>query len=158
MREEENGKNPRSARHSRIYDSTKIPFTGKTVINESAILQVIDKIRLVAQSDDKSMPRNFRRDQEIQQPIRTVETIDLSQTPPSTEDSEAKAIQLIQQAYQVSKEIRGGADKYADEVLSNLEATTTRILRAVKNGRFRLSKQATEEKTEPAQNILAGHN
>ncbi len=141
---------------SMICDSTKIPFTGKTVINESAILQIIDKIRLVAQSDDKILPK--RRDHEPQQAVRTVESIDLSQTPPSNEDSEAKAIQLIQQAYQVSKEIRGGADKYADEVLSNLEATTTRILRAVKNGRLRLSKQAVDDKLEPAQNILAGHN
>ncbi|MFA5104965.1 MAG: hypothetical protein WC527_07320 [Candidatus Margulisiibacteriota bacterium] len=143
---------------SMICDSTKIPFTGKTIINESAILQIIDKIRLVGQSDDKSLPRNFRREQESQQVIRTPEKIDLSQTPPSNEDSEAKAIQLIQQAYQVAKEIRGGADNYADEVLSNLEATTTRILRAVKNGRLRLSKQTVEEVSEPAQNVLAGHN
>lgn len=142
---------------SMICDSTKIPFTGKTIINESGILQVIDKIRLVAQSDDKGMSRNFRRDQESPQVLRPQETMDLSATPPSNGDSEAKAIQLIQQAYQVSKEIRGGADKYADEVLSNLEATSARILRAVKNGRLRLSKQGVEEKNEPAQNMLAGN-
>lgn len=143
---------------SMICDSAKIPFSGKTIINESAILQVIDKIRLVAQSDDKRIPVNAGRNQVIPPAVRQPDNIELSQDPPSNQDSEAKAIQLIQQAYQVSKEIRTGADKYADEVLSNLEATSTRILRAIKNGRLRLSKQTVEDKNEPAQNILAGNN
>lgn len=143
---------------SMICDSPKIPFAGKTIINESSILQIIDKIRMVAQSDDKRMPVGPGHGHSAQTIIRQPDNIELSPEPPSNQDSEAKAIQLIQQAYQVSKEIRTGADKYADEVLSNLEATSTRILRAVKNGRLRLSKQAVEEKSEPAQNILAGNN
>lgn len=130
---------------SMICDSTKIPFTGKTLINETDILAVIDKIRLVAQSDDKGMPKNFRKEPESPQVLKPVESIDLSKTSPSTEDAEARAIQLIQQAYQVSKDIRIGADKYADEVLANVEATATKILRVVKNGRDRLSKTSSEE-------------
>ncbi len=143
---------------SMICDSPKIPFTGKTLIRESSILQIIDKIRLVAQSEDKVLSGSMRRHPEASQSVKAPETIDLKQVPPSSEESEAKAIQLIQQAYQVSKEIRTGADRYADEVLANLEATTNRILRAVKNGRLRLSKQPAEEKSDAAQNILAGTN
>ena len=55
---------------------------------------------------------------------------------------EAKAVEVLQQAYQMAKEIRDGADKYADEVLANLEATSTRILRTLKAGRDRLTKTA----------------
>lgn len=139
---------------SMICDSPKIPFTGKTLIKESSILQIIDKIRMVSQSDDKILPGNVRRSSDAGQAVKVPDAITLSQTPPSSEDSESRAIQLIQQAYQVSKEIRGGADKYADEVLSNLEATTARILRAIKNGRLRLSKQAADEPSEPVQNTL----
>ena len=40
----------------------------------------------------------------------------------------------------MAKGIREVADKYADEVLANLEATSTRILRTVKAGRERLEK------------------
>lgn len=139
---------------SMICDSPKIPFTGKTLIKESSILQIIDKIRMVSQSDDKILPGNVRRPSDAGQAVKVPDAITLSPTPPSSEDSESRAIQLIQQAYQVSKEIRGGADKYADEVLSNLEATSARILRAIKNGRLRLSKQAADEPGEPVQNIL----
>jgi hypothetical protein len=42
-----------------------------------------------------------------------------------------------------------GADKYADEVLSNLEATSSRILRSVKAGRTRLGKFVTGTPREP---------
>jgi len=67
-------------------------------------------------------------------------------------DVEGKAIDVLQQAYQVAKEVRHGADKYADEVLSNLESTSARILRSVRAGRERLSRvlgegQAEEPKT-----------
>ena len=48
----------------------------------------------------------------------------------------------------MSKQIREGADKYADEVLSNLEATSVRILRTVKAGRERL--QGTVQNKEGA--------
>lgn len=60
-----------------------------------------------------------------------------------TAESEDKATEIIENAYKIAKEVRMGADKYADEVLSNLEATSSRILRAVKAGRTRLGKFVT---------------
>jgi hypothetical protein len=57
--------------------------------------------------------------------------------------SDTKSVEVLQQAYQMAKEIREGADKYADEVLANLEATSTRILRTVRSGREKLNKPAS---------------
>lgn len=123
---------------SMICDSIKIPLTGKTLVNEADLLAVIDKIRLVLQSGEKILPKEGHAAQEFSH--KSIEIPDVSKGSASSQDPEAKAVQIIQQAYEIAKEIRTGADKYADEILSGLEATTGRIIRTIKNGRSRLIK------------------
>lgn len=121
---------------SMLCDSFKIPLIGKTIINEAEVLAVIDKIRLVLNSGEGFAKQTIseRKEsaapklQEAKPPEKTL----------SSDDPESKAQEIIQKAYQVAEEIRKGADKYADEVLANIEATSERILRTVKNGRQRL--------------------
>ena len=114
-----------------VLDSAKIPFTKKIVVDETKLLSIIDKIRLVMQGGADFVKKSISNGEEGTERIPIKE----GQMP-----TEAKAVEVIEQAYQMSKEIREGADKYADEVLANLEATSTRILRTVKAGRDRLSK------------------
>lgn len=126
---------------SMVLDAIKIPLTKKVLVNEENILAIIDKMRLVVQGGG-----GFAKDaivskkEAVAMPPGAKEIIE-----GKTED-EAKAVEVLQQAYQMAKEIREGADKYADEVLANLEATSTRILRTLKAGRERLasSTQAME--------------
>lgn len=129
-----------------ICDSVKIPFTGKTLINESDVLSIIDKMRLVMQSGEGFAKTKLASSKagEMMAHTRTLETVESTRSD-ATENPEAKAAEIIQQAYQLSREIRQGADRYADEVLATLEATTGRIIRTVKNGRLRLSKSGTRE-------------
>ena len=124
---------------SLILDSLKIPMTGKTLINEADVLAVIDKIRLVMQGDPGIMMRSPQEKQESQankSKILQPQTSDNI----SGQDAQAKAMEIIQQAYQVASEIKAGANKYADDVLSNLESNANRIIRTIKNGRLRLNK------------------
>jgi hypothetical protein len=152
-----------------VLDGTKIPLTKKVMINEEKVLGIIDKMRLVAQGGGgfakdaivgASLPggassvagRQGKKDE-----IRIVVEDERGAKDEGrrTKDEilegrsvdEAKAVEILQQAYQMAKEIREGADKYADEVLANLEATSTRILRTVKAGRDRLTKAPSTEKT-----------
>jgi hypothetical protein len=138
------------ALESMILDGTKIPFAKRVVINEEKVLAVIDKMRLViqggggfakdaiaAQGADEDDKKEARRDAGRRMP--RVENREMIEG--RTED-EAKAVEVLQQAYEMAREVREGADKYADEILANLEATSTRILRTVKAGRERLSKEA----------------
>ena len=116
-----------------ILDSSKVPFTKKILIDEEKMLSIIDKIRLVIQGgSDFAKKAIAREDMKAEAP----------QAPEMTDrqKNEAEAVEVIEQAYQMSKEIRDGADRYADEVLANLEATSTRILRTIKAGRDRLTK------------------
>jgi len=127
---------------SMILDSFKIPMTGKVFINEADILSLIDKMRLVCQKGDGYAKGFIETDKRnISQRSDRIEVPHVSEIKSITKDNlDEKAIEVIQQAYQMAKEIRIGADKYADEVLANLEVTSSRILRTIKNGRSRLSK------------------
>jgi len=131
---------------SMILEGFKIPLSGKTVINEEKVLQVVDKIRLVVQGggdlvkkaiEKKSAPPK-QESIEFMQSRKEVDKVKEEISPLTS--SEEKATEIIENAYKIAKEVRMGADKYADEVLSNLEATSSRILRAVKAGRTRLGK------------------
>ena len=137
---------------SMILEGFRIPLTKKTVINEEKVLQVLDKIRLVVQGGGEMARIAIGKKpgvsaQPKQEPIefinatKDVERVKQDLSPMSEEDY--KATEIIESAYKIAKEVRMGADKYADEVLSNLEATSSRILRAVKAGRSRLGKFVT---------------
>lgn len=116
-----------------VLDSSKIPFTKKVMVNEEELLKVIDKIRLVVQGgSDVARKAIGSKGQEMMEKVSSPESLTAKPI------SDNKAAEVIEQAYQLAKEIRDGADKYADEVLANLEATSTRILRTIKAGRDRL--------------------
>lgn len=127
---------------SMVLDGFKIPLTGKILLNEGKILNLIDKIRLVAEGgqdfvkNQMGMGKKEEREFAFQK-----EAARMEDAPEAlSEDMQAKVNEVMQQAYQIAKEVRMGADKYADEVLANLEATSMRILRTVKAGRDRLVK------------------
>lgn len=145
-----------------ILDGFKIPFGSKTIVNEEKLLSIVDKIRLVAQGGEDFAKKAIDRDKhgvsktEIldevmpkrgQVPAKTRERIEAGS------DMEGKAIEVLQQAYQIAKEVRQGADKYADEVLANLEATSARILRSIRAGRERLTRVIGEGKADEPKSI-----
>ncbi len=125
---------------SKICDSLKIPLVGKIIIDEAEVLNLLDKMRLVLQNDKGYIGGSMSnmRTSPVMEKQEIVKEVPLDM-------HEASANEIIQKSYQISNEIKAGADRYADEVLSNLEATADRILRTVKNGRFRLSKNIGSE-------------
>ncbi|MBU0629346.1 MAG: hypothetical protein KKC80_00320 [Candidatus Margulisbacteria bacterium] len=128
-----------------ILDSTKVPFSKKVIVDEVKVLSIIDKIRLVQQGGSDFAKKAIVRNDAGESPVHHQPG---GQEPEHKGIFEGKTQEIIEQAYQLAKEIRGGADKYADEVLANLEATSVRVLRTIKAGREQLSKttQVKEEK------------
>lgn len=125
---------------SMILDSSKIPFTKKIVADEESLLGIIDKMRLVIQGGGGFAKDAIVLKQGAGNGIRGAEETSKEGLEGKTQE-EAKAVEVLQEAYRMTKEIREGADKYADEILANLEATTTRIMRTIKAGRERLEKK-----------------
>ena len=147
---------------SMVLEGFKVPLSHKTVVDEEKVLAVIDKMRLVVQGGGDFVKKVI--DKRSGSTTTTVHppkqsTIDFAEARkevekvkenlPVSSDPEEKAVEIIENAYKVSKEVRMGADKYADEVLSNLELTSSRILRAVKAGRHRLGKYTSAPSLSP---------
>lgn len=139
------------ALESAVLDGFKIPLTKKTMVDEEKILNLVDKIRLVVEKGSVVARKSVEGVS-----VKTDSVMPKISLSNSDKNSrEEKTTEVIQQAYQMAKEIRGGADHYADEVLSHLEATTSRILRTVKAGRDRLKGAAPSENTkEIVQEVL----
>lgn len=137
------------ALESLILDGFKFPLSRKVMVDEERVLALIDKIRLVAQSGS-----GFAKKAVAGEVIRsTAVARDLpkevaAKLPEGASGDDARSVEIVQQAYQIAKEVRFGADKYADEVLANLEGTAARVLRAVKAGRERLSKSVGVDEIE----------
>lgn len=127
------------ALESMILDSPRVPFTKKLVVDEEKVLKLIDKLRIVMQGGGGVARTAIGGKGESSARHELEPKAEPTETDRRTQ-SESKAVEVIEQAYQMAKEIREGADKYADEVLANLESTSTRVLRTVKAGRERLSK------------------
>ena len=94
-----------------VMEGFKIPLTKKTMLNEDQLLVLIDKMRLVIQEGPGKVPER------AEEPVADEDP----------KDEAAKAADIVKEAYEIAKEVRSGADRYADEVLSNLELSSTRI-------------------------------
>jgi hypothetical protein len=142
---------------SMILEGFKVPMTKKTIIDEDEVLQVLDKIRLVAQGGGGFVKTAISQRPVVtaqhqapvkQEPLEFEEArkeIERVKSSLTSTNEEEKATEIIENAYKIAKEVRMGADKYADEVLSTLEASSSRILRAVKAGRARLGRGVPHE-------------
>lgn len=156
---------------STILDGFKIPMTKKTIINEEQVLILIDKIRLVAQGGADFVKKAIDKDRIRQGSMQEESNMNNQQTSSHSQVSnniqasievtseiggsheKTKGAEIISQAYQIAKEVREGADKYADEVLSNLELTSTRVLRTIKAGRERLQKNVQGSQVSETINV-----
>lgn len=122
-----------------ILNGFKVPLTKKIMVNEEQVLALLDKIRLVAQGGSNFAKKAIDKEHGATEGAEE-QTVHMMQ---SSAEKGGGATDIVQSAYQIAKEIREGADKYADEVLSNLELTSTRVLRTIRAGRDRLSKNVS---------------
>lgn len=136
-----------------ILEGFKVPMSKKVIVNEEQVLMLIDKIRLVIQGGSNFAKKAINRDHAIRVSppanFETKETVVVEEKQPASPSSSTKerSAEIVQEAYQIAQQVREGADKYADEVLSNLELTSSRILRTIKAGRDRLSKNVQGKET-----------
>ena len=65
--------------------------------------------------------------------------------------AERGAEEILEDARDTERQIRLGAEDYADEILSTLEVNLQKFLAAVQRGRDRLAGRDEEEEIEPAE-------
>ncbi|AGY60266.1 hypothetical protein [Gloeobacter kilaueensis] len=139
-----------------ILSSPRIPFSGRTLIDENAVLDILDRIRMnlpkvieeaervVEQSETLLAQAQQEAERLValaeQQAGRIVEESELlrvarvrAEDLKSQAQKEADSIQ--QSALQQAQLVQNGADQYAERVLGKLESDLSQLLQIVKNGR-----------------------
>jgi regulator of protease activity HflC (stomatin/prohibitin superfamily) len=148
-----------------VREGIWLPF-GWRAVNSDQVLDLIEKLRSTL--PDASRPRKADgtdRDvvdgqfgtslsAEARSTVDTKSTVDTRSTAATAADiarqerevtarAESRADTIIADAQKAARDIRRGADEYADQVLASLDASLAKALAAVQKGRQTLASSAT---------------
>jgi len=131
-----------------VASGRRIPLTGMVMIDEQKIYEIIDGLRTTIPDEVKQARWIVKERQEMleeaeKEAARLIEEARAKIESMAAESevvklAEKQAQQVIETAKSREREIRLGAEDYADEMLANLEANLSKLLSAVQRGRDRL--------------------
>ncbi len=141
-----------------LNSGSRIPLTGKTVVDEHECLDILDQLRVAVPEEVKVAKRlQSERDRVIQDAEEQAERIvahareqanAMVQQHELVRAAEARARLILQDAELDAAERREGADRYALETLAQLEHHLSGQLTVVRNGIRALSRADHEEAEE----------
>jgi vacuolar-type H+-ATPase subunit H len=131
-----------------IANGRKVPLTASVMLSEQSLYEVIDELRAALPDELKQARWIVKERQEMIEEADKEATRIIEEARARAEMivserevvklAERKANDLIESAQAREREIRLGAEDYADEMLSNLEVNLGKLLTAVQRGRDRL--------------------
>jgi len=143
-----------------IFDQgTKVPLTGKVMIDHEVIIEILDAIRSVLPEEIRQAnlvlsDRERLMDSARIESQRIVDRAEKQAEQLLKEDeialqSHAYAEDLVQKAQQYSREVKYGALKYSDEILGDLALKLEENLKTIKSSREELDVMARrDERTQ----------
>jgi hypothetical protein len=133
-----------------LTNSSRIPMTGKAVVDEQECLDIIDQLRVAIPDEVKQAKRLHQdRDRIIQdaeeQAARVVahaqdQASNMMLQHEITRAAEAKARRLMEEADRESRERKEEADRYATQTLADLDRRLVEVQMVVRNGIRTLSR------------------
>lgn len=122
-----------------ILESPKLPLTDKLVVEEKKILQLVDKVRMAIKNGGIARHSiDINREIQIQEPVQ--------QAVPAPEEVS------LSEAHEKARQIKQGANEYAEYVLSNLQLSVSKLQnqlikleKNIENGRDVLEQQKSED-------------
>ena len=133
-----------------VEESTKIPLTGKILIDADELLDYVDRIRAVLPDEIKQakwITREHQRiiadaEQEAKRIVQQTQDNLIKQAEESEIARQAQdyAEQLVIKAQNTASDIRGGASEYADKVLISLETHLEKVAMEISKGREELAR------------------
>jgi cell division septum initiation protein DivIVA len=138
-----------------IVDGAKgVPFTQQKMVDDNAIYEIIDEIRAQFPDELKQARWIVKERQEMLEEAEKEanrileEARDRAHSLASEQEvvrlAESQAADILDKARQQEREIRLGAEDYADEMLANLEVNLGKLLTAVQRGRDRLQGKVSQ--------------
>jgi cell division septum initiation protein DivIVA len=143
-----------------VNNSRPMPMTDKVMIDREEIYDILDQMRSTIPEEIKQARWIVKERQEMLAEAKTEsdriikEANDQAERLVSEQDvvkmAERNAAQIMEDARAREREIRLGAEDYADEVLETLEVNLDKFLAAVRRGRQRLQGKPGEEEQSVA--------
>ncbi|GBE58225.1 hypothetical protein BMS3Abin01_01157 [bacterium BMS3Abin01] len=141
-----------------INDARPMPMTDKVIIDREEIYDILDQMRTTIPEEIKQARWIVKERQEMLAEAKTEsdriikEANDQAERLVSEQEvvkmAERNAAQIMEDARAREREIRLGAEDYADEVLETLEVNLDKFLDAVRRGRNRLQGKSGDEETQ----------
>jgi cell division septum initiation protein DivIVA len=138
-----------------IVDNAKgVPFTNQKMVEPDAVYEIIDEIRAQYPDELKQARWIVKERQEMLEEAEKEanrileEARERAQALANEQEvvrlAESQAADILDKARQQEREIRLGAEDYADEMLANLEVNLGKLLTAVQRGRDRLQGKVSQ--------------
>jgi len=144
-----------------IHNARPVPLTDQVRIDREAIFELLDEMRSTIPEEVKQARWIVKERQEMLAEARReadrmlAEARERVQHEISQQEvvrqAEREAQDMLEAARQREREVRLGAEDYADEVLGTLEVNLGKFLKAVQRGRERLQGKADSLEDDGAQ-------
>ena len=121
-----------------VHNAKQVPLTDQVRVDKEEIYDILDQMRA-------TIPEEIKQARWIVKEARERQTQLVSQQE-ITKQAERAAEEIIEDARAREREIRLGAEDYADEILNTLEVNLSKFIAAVQRGRERL-----QGRDEPAE-------
>lgn len=135
-----------------VHNARTVPFSDKVAIEREEIYELLDQMRSTIPEEIKQSRWIVKERQEMLAEAKreadrlVADARDRAAQEASQQEivkrSEREAAQVLEEARVREREVRLGAEDYADEVLSTLEVNLGKFLAAVQRGRERLQRGA----------------
>jgi vacuolar-type H+-ATPase subunit H len=137
-----------------IHNARSVPLTDSVMIDREEIYDILDQMRSTIPEEIKQARWIVKERQEMlteakQEAERVLaDAQDRADRMASEQEvvhlAERNAQQIMEDAREREREIRLGAEDYADEVLGNLEVNLDKFIAAVRRGRERLQGRGSD--------------
>ncbi len=127
-----------------LTSGSRVPLTGKTVVDEHECLDIIDQLRVavpeeVKQAKKQQLERERLLQEAEDQAARIVahaqeQAAAMALQHEVVRVAEAKSRRILEESEIEARERRDGADRYAAEALADLEGRLNELLSVVRNG------------------------
>ena len=131
-----------------LSESARIPLTGKLLVDEQEVLEIIDRLRQsIPEALHQAQRLNRDRERLLQQAREEGEAFiheskayaeKLTRESVIAQRAQEEADRLVEDARRVSREIHAAARDYADDVMERLESSMQKALSQVRAGREEL--------------------
>jgi cell division septum initiation protein DivIVA len=141
-----------------IHNARAVPLTDQVRIDREAIYDLLDQMRSTIPEEVKQARWIVKERQEmLAEAKREAERLVADARDKAAQEAseqevvkraEREAADILEEARQREREVRLGAEDYADEVLGTLEVNLGKFLEAVRRGRERLQGRSDEAMAE----------